>query len=120
MVDLTDDVAKAYADSLAAEGYDEAGSWMDVPADEQYLIGLGFKRGHAARVVRVMTQVHTPVASPPRNLAASLDGAAAAEVTQEAEAEADEEEAAEVARAEAEVAGGSEGDAMPRPMHRRN
>ena len=79
---LAGDVAKTYADALAEDGFDGPESWLDVPAEEQYLIGLGFKRGHAARVTRILTQEHAAAGAGKsryghaRNLGAELDNAA--------------------------------------------
>ena len=63
---LAGDVAKTYADALAEDGFDGPESWLDVPAEEQYLIGLGFKRGHAARVARILAERHA-AAGPSRS-----------------------------------------------------
>ena len=49
------DDAEQYAATMASEGFDTPGAWVDLPAELEYLMQqLGMKRGHAARVLRLI------------------------------------------------------------------
>ena len=55
-VGLAADVAKTYAHALAEDGFEGPQAWIDLPAESPYLVGVGMKRGHAERVVRILKQ----------------------------------------------------------------
>eukprot|EP00936_MAST-01D_sp_MAST-1D-sp1_P000937 g937.t1 len=48
------DAAEDYALAMANEGFDTPGSWADLPPELDYLTQLGMKRGHAARILRLV------------------------------------------------------------------